>query len=86
MQEEQQGGVEISVGDEVYLEQEGGVVSGHVTGVNVQTQYEVLFEDGSVCSNLSPSDIMVSPHSIPYQILQSSIRFTQLISPLCSLC
>ena len=57
---QEQEGVEIATGEEVYVEQEGGVVSGRVTEVTSQTQYEVAFEDGSVCSNLSPSDIVVS--------------------------
>ena len=62
MQEEQEG-VEIGVGEEVYVEQDGGVVSGKVTEVSSQTQYEVAFEDGSVCSNLSAVDIVVSDDS-----------------------
>ena len=58
--QEEQEGVEIGEGEEVYVEQDGGVVLGKVTEVSSQTQYEVAFEDGSVCSNLSSCDIVVS--------------------------
>ena len=57
--QEEQEGVEIGEGEEVYVEQDGGVVLGRVTGISSQTQYEVAFEDGSVCSNLSSYDIVV---------------------------
>lgn len=59
--QEEQGAVEIVTGEEVYIEQAGGVLSGRVTEVGSQTQYEVAFEDGSVCSNLSTADILVGP-------------------------
>lgn len=58
--QEEQGAVEIVTGEEVYIEHGEGVVSGTVTEVSSQTQYEVAFEDGSVCSNLSTADIVVS--------------------------
>lgn len=51
--------MEIAIGEKVYVERDGGVVSGIVTAVSSQTQYEVAFEDGSVCSNLSSVDIVV---------------------------
>lgn len=57
--QEEQGAVEIVAGEEVYIEQAEGVLSGRVTEVGSQTQYEVAFEDGSVCSNLSTADILV---------------------------
>ena len=60
MLQEEQGGVEIGTGEDVYVERGGCVVSGRVTEVSSQTQYEVAFEDGSVCSNLSSVDIVVS--------------------------
>ena len=44
----------------MYVEQGGKMVSGKVVEVSSQTQYEVSFEDGSVCSNLGPGDIVVS--------------------------
>ena len=59
LQEEQEG-VEIGAGEEVYVEHGGCVVSGKVTEISSQTQYEVAFEDGSVCSNLSTADLVVS--------------------------
>ena len=58
--QEEQKGVEIATGEEVYVEKDGGVVSGVVKSVSSQTQYEVAFEDGSVCSNLNPEDVVVS--------------------------
>ena len=58
--QEEQAGVEIGAGEEVYVEHNGEMVSGRITDVSSQTQYEVSFEDGSVCSNLSPGDIEVS--------------------------
>ena len=58
--QEEQAGLEIGMGDEVYVEEGGEMVSGKVVEVSSQTQYEVSFEDGSVCSNLSPGDIVVS--------------------------
>ena len=59
-EQEEQSGVEIASGDEVYVEQNGKMLSGKVMEVSSQTQYEVSFEDGSVCSNLNPGDIVVS--------------------------
>lgn len=52
--------VEICEGDQVYVEREGEVEAGAVSEVGSQLQYEVSFEDGSICSNLSPTDILVS--------------------------
>lgn len=56
--------VEICEGDQVYVEREGEVGAGAVSKVDSQLQYEVSFEDGSICNNLSPADILVSQHSV----------------------
>lgn len=66
--QEEQKGVEIGTGEEVYIEQDGGVVSGRVTEISSQTQYEVAFEDGSVCSNLSSADIVVGATPTLYNV------------------
>ena len=54
--------VEICEGDAVYVERDGAVEAGAVSKVGSQLQYEVAFEDGSICSNLTPADIIVSVH------------------------
>lgn len=56
--------VEICEGDQVYVEKEGEVEAGAVSKVDSQLQYEVSFEDGSICNNLSPADILVSQHLV----------------------
>ena len=54
----------IAAGEEVYVELKGRMLSGRVTEVGSQTQYEVAFEDGSVCSNLTGEDLAVSQTSV----------------------
>jgi hypothetical protein len=73
---EEQGGVEIAAGDEVYVEHAGEIASGKVTGVGSQTQFEVVFEDGSVCSNLSTADIVDPPSSPPQQGSKLRVRWS----------
>lgn len=74
--QEEQGAVEIVTGEEVYFEQAEGVLSGRVTEVGSQTQYEVAFEDGSVCSNLSTADILDPPSSPPQQGSKLRVRWS----------
>jgi jumonji domain-containing protein 2 len=76
MVQEEQAGLEIGPGDEVYVEQGGKMVSGKVVEVSSQTQYEVSFEDGSVCSNLGPGDIVDSPSSPPQQGSKLRVRWS----------
>ena len=57
--QEEAAGVEIGAGEEVYVEHNGKIVAGRVTEVTSHTQYEVAFEDGSVCSNLTAGDLVV---------------------------
>ena len=51
------------MGEEVYVDQGEGVVRATVLGVGQRESYEVAFDDGSICTNLPPLDLMVHSHT-----------------------
>jgi len=44
--------------DKVYVQRGASYVRGYVQKVTQQPDYEVAFDDGSVCTNLPPGDIL----------------------------
>ena len=54
-------------------------VLGHVQKVVQQPTYEVAFDDGSVCTNLPPGDILVSTLTLCVPLLWQATLINYLI-------